>query len=66
VRLQETLRYAHGAEHVRAAVAAANLQVKRLAPVSTRKEKGVPVPGLLAVAVRSASIASPPADRALS
>jgi predicted TPR repeat methyltransferase len=66
VRLQETLRYAHGAEHVCAAVAAADLQVKRIAAVATRNEKGVPVPGLLVIAGRSASIASPPADRSLS
>lgn len=50
VRLQETLRYAHGAEHVRAAIEGAGLRVLKAQSVSTRTEKGVPVPGLLAVA----------------
>ncbi len=48
--LQPTLRYAHGEAHVRAAVEAAGLELRHLAPVSTRKEKGHPVPGLVAVA----------------
>ena len=46
----ETLRYAHGAAHVRAAIAAAGLQLVSSTTVSTRTEKGVPVPGLLVVA----------------
>jgi len=50
VRLQETLRYAHGAAHVRSAIAAAGLELKQLAEVSTRHEKGAPVPGLLVIA----------------
>ena len=51
VRLQETLRYAHGAEHVRAAIAAAGLQASRNSTdASTRTEKGEPVRGLIAVA----------------
>jgi predicted TPR repeat methyltransferase len=50
VRLQETLRYAHGAEHVRHAIAAAGLELTILQDVSTRTEKGVPMPGLLAIA----------------
>ena len=50
VRLQETLRYAHGATHVRAAIAAAGLELDTLAAASTRTEKGAPVPGLLVVA----------------
>jgi predicted TPR repeat methyltransferase len=50
IRLQETLRYAHGAEHVRRALAAAGLELRQLAAVSTRTEKGSPVPGLLVVA----------------
>ena len=58
VRLQETLRYAHSPEHVRRAVEAAGLQLLRLAHVSTRKEKDVPVPGLLVVAGNPASTAS--------
>jgi predicted TPR repeat methyltransferase len=52
VRLQPTLRYAHGVDHVRAAVAAADLTCAELAPASTRTEKGVPVDGLVAVARR--------------
>ena len=50
VRLQGTLRYAHSASHVRAALAAAGLDVVQLADVSTRTEKGAPVPGLLVIA----------------
>jgi predicted TPR repeat methyltransferase len=50
VRLQGTLRYAHGADHVRAALAAAGLELKQMEQVSTRTERAVPVPGLLAIA----------------
>jgi predicted TPR repeat methyltransferase len=50
VRLQETLRYAHGADHVRDAVAAAGLRLLELSDASTRSEKGEPVRGLIAVA----------------
>ena len=60
VRLAETLRYAHSADHVRVALDGAGLQCLQLEPASTRMEKGVPVPGLLAVA---ASTASPSAAR---
>jgi len=49
VRLQETLRYAHGAEHVRGAIESAGMRLNQLAAVSTRNEKGAPVPGLLVV-----------------
>lgn len=52
VVLQQTLRYAHGAAHLRNAIAAAALTLDRLADVSTRTEKGIPVPGLVAVARR--------------
>jgi predicted TPR repeat methyltransferase len=52
VVLQQTLRYAHGAAHLRGAIAAAALTLDRLADVSTRTEKGIPVPGLVAVARR--------------
>jgi plasmid stabilization system protein ParE/SAM-dependent methyltransferase len=52
VRLQETLRYAHGTDHVRAAIASAGLTVLALEPASTRTEKGEPVQGLVAVARR--------------
>jgi predicted TPR repeat methyltransferase len=50
VRLQETLRYTHGAPHVRDAIAAAGLELNTLTSASTRSEKGAPVEGLLVVA----------------
>jgi predicted TPR repeat methyltransferase len=53
VRLGATLRYAHGVAYVRGAIAAAGLRVVHLAEASTRTEKGVPVPGLLAIARRA-------------
>ena len=52
VALGEKLRYRHGADHVRAAIAAAGLEIVELAPASTRNEAGDAVPGLVAVAVR--------------
>jgi len=52
------LRYAHSAEHVRAALEAAGLCVLTLALVSPRLEAGVPVPGLMVVA----GITQGPAD----
>jgi predicted TPR repeat methyltransferase len=52
VRLQETLRYAHGADHLRTALAGAGLALVQLAEVSARSENGVPVPGLLAIGQR--------------
>jgi predicted TPR repeat methyltransferase len=52
VRLQGTLRYAHGADHVRAAISRAGLREVQLTAASTRSEKGMPVQGLLAVAQR--------------
>jgi predicted TPR repeat methyltransferase len=50
VLLRESLRYAHGAAHVRAAMAGAGLNLAHLVAVSTRIERGEPVPGLLGVA----------------
>ncbi|WP_442971795.1 methyltransferase domain-containing protein [Rhodoplanes sp. Z2-YC6860] len=50
VQMQESLRYAHGADHVRAAIAAAGLQLLQLSEASTRTERGEPVPGLVVVA----------------
>jgi len=50
VILRDTLRYAHGAAHVRAALGAAGLALVSLDSAATRTEKGVPVPGLIAVA----------------
>jgi predicted TPR repeat methyltransferase len=44
------LRYAHGATHVREAIAAAGLVLCSLEKASTRNESDVPVPGLIAVA----------------
>ena len=48
--LGETLRYAHSASHVRAALTAAGLELVSLDSASTRTEKGVPVPGLIVAA----------------
>jgi predicted TPR repeat methyltransferase len=50
VILRDTLRYAHGTAHVRVALAAAELNLVSLEPATTRTEKGMPVPGLIAVA----------------
>jgi predicted TPR repeat methyltransferase len=50
--LGEKLRYAHGADHVRAALAAAGLVPFALDPAATRSEGGVMVPGLVVVAGR--------------
>ena len=52
VRLGATLRYAHGADTVRSALAAAELQLLELSETSTRTEKGAPVAGLVVVALR--------------
>lgn len=53
VVLQQTLRYAHGAAHVRTAIADAGLNLLALNDAVTRKEKGAPVPSLVVVATRS-------------
>jgi predicted TPR repeat methyltransferase len=50
VVLRDTLRYVHGAAHVRAALANAKLKTISLDSAATRTEKGVPVPGLIVVA----------------
>lgn len=50
VILRDTLRYAHGAAHVRTALAAAGLDLVSLDSAATRTEKGEPVPGLIVVA----------------
>lgn len=50
VVLGEKLRYAHGADHVRAALEQAALVPLAFEPASTRTENGVPVPGLLVIA----------------
>jgi predicted TPR repeat methyltransferase len=55
VLLRETLRYAHGEDHVRAALVDAGLTCVSLTAVSSRREKSVPVPGLVVVAAKPAS-----------
>lgn len=47
--LGEKLRYAHGAAHLRAAAESAYLQAVLVEDCSTRREAGIPVPGLIAV-----------------
>ena len=58
VVLRETLRYAHDADHVQAAIAAAGLACVSLQSASSRKEKNVPVPGLVVVAAKPPSTAA--------
>jgi predicted TPR repeat methyltransferase len=53
VIIGEGLRYAHGADFVRASVEAAGLNLSQLEDRSARNEDNVPVPGLVAVATRS-------------
>ena len=55
VILSEKLRYAHGAAHVRDALARARLAMIDLHDASTRTEAGTPVPGLVVVARKRAS-----------
>jgi predicted TPR repeat methyltransferase len=55
VILRDTLRFAHGEAHLRAAAGAASLEVAYLAKASTRTEKNLPVEGILAV-LRAAAI----------
>ncbi len=50
VVLGEALRFAHSAEHVRSAIQTAGLKLLGLDSAATRTEKGVPVPGFVAVA----------------
>jgi predicted TPR repeat methyltransferase len=61
VLLRETMRYAHGEDHVRAALTGAGLAVVSLAAASSRREKSIPVPGLVVVAAKPASTV-PPSD----
>ena len=51
--LLPTLRYAFGARYLRDALAAAELELRRLDRAAIRTEKGVPVEGLVAVAQAS-------------
>jgi predicted TPR repeat methyltransferase len=50
VTLRDTLRYAHGAAHARAALDAAGLSTVSFDSAATRSEKASPVPGLIVVA----------------
>lgn len=50
VVLRESLRYVHGAAHLRAAIEGADLELAHLAEVAIRTEKREPAPGLLAIA----------------
>jgi predicted TPR repeat methyltransferase len=61
VVLQPTLRYAHSVAHVQGAIEGAGLTALLLESASTRTENGVPVPGLVVVAAKPASTASPSA-----
>ena len=47
------LRYAHGANYVRATIASAGLTLAHLEDLSARNEDNAPVPGLVVVAVKS-------------
>lgn len=50
-KLLPTLRFAHGENHLRQMLNAARLPVQHLAKTSVRSEKGVPVDGLVVVAL---------------
>ena len=52
--LQESRRYAHGAAYLRATATAAGLSVALLEDCSARRDRGAPVPGLLAALRRPA------------
>jgi predicted TPR repeat methyltransferase len=53
VILGEGLRYAHGADYVRASIEAAGMNLSRLEDQSARNEDGLPVPGLVVVATKT-------------
>src|SRR3984885_14593606 len=53
VLLGEGLRYAHGADYVRASVEAAGLNLSQLEVRSARNEDNAPVPGLVVVAAKA-------------
>lgn len=52
VVLGEALRFAHAPDHVRGAIEKGGLSLVSLDSASTRTEKGIPVPGLIAVAMK--------------
>jgi predicted TPR repeat methyltransferase len=58
VTLQPTLRFAHSERHVCSALATADLRIVELISVSTRMEKDLPVPGLMAIAAPAKKIPS--------
>jgi predicted TPR repeat methyltransferase len=58
-KLLPTLRYAHGAAHVRGAVKNAGLSLAHLAEAAVRTEKGVPVDSLIVVARPSTAMPAP-------
>jgi predicted TPR repeat methyltransferase len=53
VILRETLRFAHGERHLRMAAEAAKFEILLLERVSTRRERSIPVEGLLALLRRA-------------
>ncbi len=53
VIIGEGLRYAHGADYVRASLAAAGLTLPQIEEQSFRNENNMPVPGLVVVAAKS-------------
>jgi predicted TPR repeat methyltransferase len=53
VVIGEGLRYAHGANYVRASIEAAGLSLSQLEVLSARNEDNTPVPGLVVVAAKS-------------
>jgi predicted TPR repeat methyltransferase len=53
VIIGDGLRYAHGANYVRASLAAAGLTLSQLEEQSFRNENNMPVPGLVVVAAKS-------------
>lgn len=55
VVLGPALRYAHGADHVRAAIECSGLQLLSLDATATRTEKSLPVPGFVVVALAPSS-----------
>ncbi len=59
VVLHDGRRFAHGADHLQAALATAGLDILSLAAVATRRDRGAPVPGLLVVATRPRSSSAP-------
>lgn len=53
VILGEGLRYAHGADYVRASIGETGLALSQLEELSARNEDNTPVPGLVAVAAKT-------------